>query len=61
VRRGPPPTEGRKALEKLTAACLDRQVAIVIGGEVVTTHKVRQVIRDSRVQITGCAEGGRQL
>jgi preprotein translocase subunit SecD len=46
-----------KTLEKLTTTCLDRQLAIVLGGEVVTAHKVSQVIRDGQVQITGCAEG----
>jgi hypothetical protein len=46
-----------KALERLTSDCLDRHVTIVLGGEVVTMHKVRQVIRDGEVQITSCATG----
>jgi preprotein translocase subunit SecD len=46
-----------KALERLTSDCLDRQITIVLCGEVVTMHKVRQVIRDGDVQITSCAAG----
>jgi preprotein translocase subunit SecD len=45
------------ALERLTRAPLGRQVVIVVGGEVVTTHKVREVITRGEVQITSCAEG----
>jgi hypothetical protein len=46
-----------KTLERLTSSWLDRQVAIILGGEVVTMHKVCQVIRDGQVQSTSCAEG----
>jgi len=45
------------ALERLTSDRLGRQLAIVLGGEVVTTHKVRQVIKGGEVQITSCAAG----
>jgi preprotein translocase subunit SecD len=45
------------ALECLTRAHLGRQVAIVLGGEVVTMHKVREVIKGGDVQITSCAPG----
>jgi preprotein translocase subunit SecD len=46
-----------KALERLTSDRLGRQVTIVIGGEVVTMHKIREVIRGGDVQITSCAAG----
>jgi preprotein translocase subunit SecD len=45
------------ALERLTRAQLGRQVAIILGGEVVTVHKIREVIRGGDVQITSCAAG----
>ena len=45
------------ALERLTRDHLGRQVAIVLGGEVVTAHKVRTVIKGGDVQITSCAPG----
>jgi preprotein translocase subunit SecD len=45
------------ALERLTRDRLGRQVAIVLGGEVVTMHKVRAVIKGGEVQITSCAAG----
>lgn len=45
------------ALAKLTRAQLGRQVAIVVKGEVVTMHKVREVIQGGEVQITSCAAG----
>jgi preprotein translocase subunit SecD len=44
-------------LERLTRAHLNRQIAIVLGGEVVTMHKVREVIQGGEVQITSCAPG----
>lgn len=45
------------ALERLTRDRKGRQVAIVIGGEVVTAHKVREVIKGGAVQITSCTPG----
>ena len=45
------------ALERLTRDQRGRQVAIVIGGEVVTAHKVREVIKGGEVQITSCTPG----
>lgn len=46
------------ALERLTTDQRGKQVAIVLAGEVVTTHKVRDVIKGGEVQITSCAPGG---
>jgi preprotein translocase subunit SecD len=45
------------ALERLTSKRLGRQVTIIVGGEVVTTHKIREVIKHGEVQITSCAAG----
>lgn len=45
------------ALERMTKAQQGGQVAIVFGGEVVTMHKVREVIKAGEVQITSCAPG----
>lgn len=45
------------ALERLTTDRLDKQIAIVLGGEVVTMHRVRQVIQRGEVQISSCAPG----
>jgi preprotein translocase subunit SecD len=50
--------EAAAALERLTSDPHSRQVAIVLGGEVVTTHKVREAIRGGEVQITSCVPGG---
>lgn len=49
------------ALEKLTREHLNRQLAIVLGGEVVTTHKVRSVIQGGDVQISSCAAGAAEF
>lgn len=46
------------ALERLTRVSPGRQLAIVLDGEVVTVHKVREVIKGGAVQITSCAPGG---
>jgi preprotein translocase subunit SecD len=46
-----------KALERLTSDNLGRQITIVLGGEVVTVHKIRQVIKGGELQITSCAAG----
>ncbi|MCI0637791.1 MAG: hypothetical protein L0Y72_10165 [Gemmataceae bacterium] len=45
------------ALERLTTDRLGRQITIVVGGEVVTMHKIREVIKGGEVQITSCAAG----
>jgi preprotein translocase subunit SecD len=45
------------ALERLTSDRLGRQITIVLGGEVVTMHKIREVIKGGEVQITSCAAG----
>jgi hypothetical protein len=45
------------ALERLTRDHSGGQVAIVVGGDVVTVHKVREVIKNGEVQISSCAAG----
>ena len=45
------------ALERLTADHIGKQIAIVLGGEVVTQHKIREVIKGGEAQITSCAAG----
>ena len=45
-------------LEKFTRKNCGRTVAIVIGGDVVTTHKIREPITGGRVQITRCSDSG---
>jgi puromycin-sensitive aminopeptidase len=45
-------------LEAFTAKNLGRTVAIVIGGEVVSSHKIRQAITGGRLQITRCTDTG---
>jgi preprotein translocase subunit SecD len=45
------------ALERLTTASVGKQVAIILGGEVVSVHKIRDVIKNGEVQISCCAPG----
>jgi preprotein translocase subunit SecD len=45
------------ALERLTREQRGKAIAIVLGGEVVTMHKVREAIKGGEVQITSCAAG----
>jgi hypothetical protein len=46
-----------RALERLTSERLGKRIAIVLGGEVVTTHTIRQVIKGGEAQITSCVGG----
>lgn len=43
-------------LAEFTEQHLDEQVAIVVGGEVVTMHKVREKIDGGKLQITRCTD-----
>ena len=49
--------ENAEALERLTRGNVGRQVAVLIAGDVVTVHKVRDPISGGKVQVTCCAEG----
>ena len=42
--------------QKFTAANIDRAVAIIIGGKVVTAHKIRSEIVGGKIQITRCGD-----
>src|SRR5215471_828143 len=46
-----------ESLERVTGEHPNGQLTIVLRGEVVTTHKIRSVIKDGDVQITSCAVG----
>jgi preprotein translocase subunit SecD len=54
-----PPAAAR--LERLTRDHKGRQIAIVIDGEIVTMHKIRDIIKGGDVQITSCAEGAAEF
>jgi preprotein translocase subunit SecD len=45
-----------KPLEDFTAARLGGTVAIVLDGEVISTHRVRAVVQGGRLQITRCGD-----
>jgi preprotein translocase subunit SecD len=45
-------------LKQFTDTNLGKTVAIVIGGEVVSTHKIRTAITGGRLQITRCTKHG---
>ena len=45
------------ALERLTRDHLGRQLTIILGGEAVTMHKIREVIKGGDAQISCCAAG----
>lgn len=47
-----------KPLEKFTTENLMKSVAIVIGGKVVTMHKIRVPIIGGKMQITRCTDHG---
>lgn len=42
------------ALEEFTTEHLGERAAIVLDGEVVTMHKIRDVIREGKIQISRC-------
>jgi len=50
-----------RQFESFTARHLGQSVAIVVGGEVITVHTIRQVIKDGRVQISRCGDEGCQV
>lgn len=45
-------------LEEFTTSNCGKSVAIVIGGKVVTTHKIREPIKGGKIQITRCSDNG---
>lgn len=49
-----------KPLEEFTRQNTGQKVAIVIGGDIVTIHKVREAITGGKIQITRCTDNGCQ-
>lgn len=47
-----------KPLEEFTTKHVNKSVAIVIGGDVVTVHKIREPIKGGKLQITRCTDNG---
>lgn len=47
-----------KPLEDFTGHHKGKRVAIVVGGEVVTVHKIREAIKGGLLQITRCTDNG---
>jgi preprotein translocase subunit SecD len=45
------------ALERLTSERLGKRVAIILKGEVITTHRIRAVIKGGDIQISACIAG----
>ena len=45
------------ALEQLSGKHVGKHVAIIVGDEVVTMHRIRQAIKGGELQITSCAPG----
>lgn len=45
-----------KTLEDFTRAHLDRKIAVLLDGEIVTLHKVRSVISDGKFLVTRCTD-----
>ena len=50
-------SEAAKDLEHLTSERVGKQITILVGGEVVTTHKIRAAIKGGDIQITCCTPG----
>jgi hypothetical protein len=48
--------ESASALEAFTQARMGHRVAVVIGGEVVSTHRVKAVVTGGHLQITRCTD-----
>jgi hypothetical protein len=53
--------EQEKKLEEFSRAHLNGKVCIVIGGDIVTMHKVRAVITGGKVQVTRCTDDACQV
>ncbi|KAF1079550.1 MAG: hypothetical protein GQF41_4108 [Candidatus Rifleibacterium amylolyticum] len=45
-----------RELQQFTAANIDRAVAIIVAGKVVTAHKIRSEIVGGKIQITRCGD-----
>lgn len=45
-----------ESLRDFTAQNINRKVAIVVNGSALTVHKVRDTIRDGKLQVTRCSD-----
>lgn len=45
-----------KPLEEFTRAHLGGKVAILLDGDVISTHKIREVITEGKIQISRCGD-----
>ncbi|MBU1109801.1 MAG: hypothetical protein KKB51_24175 [Candidatus Riflebacteria bacterium] len=52
--------DSARQLQEFTAKNIMRHVALVAGGKVVTTHKIRSEIIGGKLQITRCNDNGCQ-
>ncbi len=53
--------EAAAQFESFTERYLGQTVALVVGGQVLTVHKIRQVVHDGKVQISRCGDEGCQI
>jgi hypothetical protein len=53
--------DSARALEAFTRARMGHRVAVVIGGEVVSTHGVKAVVTGGRLQVTRCTDNACEL
>jgi len=44
----------KEKLKEFTTRYLDKSVAILVGGELVSVHKIRSVIPEGKLQVTSC-------
>ena len=52
--------ESARQLQEFTAKNLNRGIALIVGGKIVSTHKIRSEIIGGRLQITRCNDDGCQ-
>lgn len=50
------PRHTRRLEEFTRRFAIKRNVAVVVGGEVISTHKIREAITGGRIQITRCGD-----
>ena len=48
-------------LEAFTRDHLGQRVAVVTGGEVITMHKIKEVIKGGKIQISRCGDRGCEI
>lgn len=48
-------------MEKFTGDNLNKRIALVIGGKIITMHKIRSAIKNGLIRITRCTDNGCKL